>query len=153
MSHDARSLRDAFDRGFADPPAPPRPPHVDYVLAVAAGTPIALRLAEISALHVDLRIAAVPTPRRELVGVATVRNVVVPVYDLAQLLGDRGPGTASIGLRWAVLVGAQDPIALAFETFERLHRTTDAPRAVLELGGPPRSIIDLVTLTSTLDGT
>jgi chemotaxis signal transduction protein len=109
----AAALRREFDDAFA------RVPHVDRadgvkLLAVVVGQdPHAMRLSEIAGLFVDRRITPVPGPLPELLGVAHVRGVLVPVYDLRLVLGyPAGPPP-----RWLVVAAAR-PVALAFDQLD-----------------------------------
>src|SRR5260221_4776702 len=74
----------------------------------------------IRALYADRLVVALPTPLAELLGVATFRGQVAPVYDLAAWLGyahRAAPGTVP---RWFVLARWRDPTAFAFDGFEGL---------------------------------
>jgi purine-binding chemotaxis protein CheW len=109
----AQMLRRDFDRSFAE--APPEAPRLESMLAVRiAGDAHAIRLAEIGGLYVDRRIVPLPTPVPDLLGFASFRGQVAPVYDLAALLGYASRGAP----RWLVLVAGRDTAALAFELFE-----------------------------------
>jgi purine-binding chemotaxis protein CheW len=110
----ATALREAFDASFARAVGGAAAP-VEHMLAVRIATdPYALRLGEIAGLHVDLDVVSLPSAVRELRGIASLRNGIVPVYDLAQLLGYAAgaPG------RWLVLAGGRHKVGLAFDTFE-----------------------------------
>ena len=110
----AAILREQFDRSFASAPAMLAPGSVN-LLTIRLGNELhAIRLADISGLHADRRILTLPGPMPELLGVANFRGQIVPVYQLAALLGKpAGPAP-----RWMVLTQASAPLAFAFETFE-----------------------------------
>jgi chemotaxis signal transduction protein len=132
MSRDrAAELRDAFDRGFAQPPAGPAQAYTDRLRIRVGGAPYALPVAEIASLHVDLRIEPVPSGAATLLGVATIRSAIVAVHDLRALLGITGGGAP----RWVVL--ARDAVAFAFDSFDGLARvvigTVDKGYPVLDL--------------------
>ena len=112
----AEELRRAFDRSFAEPPAPPAPP-LEELLAIGLGdAPFALRLRDIAGLHADRAITAVPSPLPELLGIARFRSALVPVYDLRALLDQ---GRAEKNPRWTALVAAGPHlVGLAFERFD-----------------------------------
>jgi chemotaxis signal transduction protein len=102
-------LRDSFDGSFAAPP--PRPPHLADLLAIrVAEVAYAVRLSAITALWVDRPTTPLPGPVPELLGLAGFRGTIVPVYDLAALLGH----PAGIGGRWLMLAADSPPLALAF---------------------------------------
>lgn len=109
----AAMLREAFDRAFAEPPAVERREALDLLSVRLGGDPFALRLEQTAGLFSDRKITPVPTPIRELCGVAGVRGALVPVYDLAAVMGYGLAATA----RWLVIARAA-PVAFAFEIFE-----------------------------------
>src|SRR5579871_6103844 len=109
----AEEMRLAFDHGFA---APPRVDSVakENLLAIRVGaTAYALRLSEIGGVFSDKKITRVPTSHAALLGIASLRGAVMPVYDLHLLLGFPAAGAA----RWLVTTSAA-PVALAFDVFE-----------------------------------
>jgi chemotaxis signal transduction protein len=108
----AAVLRDAFDRGFAEPPAIAQRETVDLLSIRLGGDAFALRLVETAGLFSDRKITPVPTPLRELRGLAGVRGTLVPVYDLGVLLGY----AIANAPRWIVMA-REAPVAFAIETF------------------------------------
>ncbi len=108
----AEELKADFDAGFALAADAGREVVTEDFLAIRIGEDAyALRLAEIAGLYVDRKIVPLIRERRALLGLATFRNVLAPVYDLRILFGyspQRAP-------RWFVLVRAAEPIALAFD--------------------------------------
>ena len=109
----AAEMREAFDRGFALPRAINRPDD-DRLLALAVGgDPYALRMDEIATLAVDRRITPLPSPVAELAGIVGLHGAILPVYDLARLLGYPAPGQA----RWLAVLSAA-PVAVAFAAFD-----------------------------------
>ena len=113
----ARALRDAFDAAFA---APARERVRDEVALLAirvGGESAALRVEEVAGLIPARPLAAVPSRRPELLGVAGLRGAVLPVYGLARLLGR----TEVEPSRWFALaaIGAgEERVALAFASFD-----------------------------------
>ncbi|MGE3547439.1 MAG: chemotaxis protein CheW, partial [Kofleriaceae bacterium] len=107
----ADELRRAFDRDFAR--AAGAPTAGEDVLAIqCGGDPYAIRLAEVAGLHAHLTIEPVPSPVRELTGVAALRGALVPIYDLAALLG-----YPACNGRWSVVAGGRS-MGFAFDRFE-----------------------------------
>ncbi|MEO8796627.1 MAG: chemotaxis protein CheW [Polyangiaceae bacterium] len=108
----AEELKAEFDAGFALAADAGRNAVTEDFLAIRIGEDaFALRLSEIAGLYVDRKIVPLLCERRALLGLATFRNVLAPVYDLRVLLGyspQKPP-------RWFVLVRAAEPIALAFD--------------------------------------
>jgi purine-binding chemotaxis protein CheW len=126
LSDQAAALRDAFDRSFT------RAPHTDTadverLLAIGIGSDrYVMRLAEVGGLFTDKKITPLPSHAPALLGIAGFRGTVLPVYDLATLLGY----ARAAAPRWLLLaVGA--PIGLAFERFDG-HLTVRADAIVRE---------------------
>ena len=145
MIRSAADLRQAFDASFADPhPAAPGA-QLGLLLVTVADTPYAIALDQVSAIHVDLRIGLVPSSERTLVGLATVRNVIVPVHDLAVALGMR-PQAADA--RWVVVTAAEPARAWAFDRLEAQVRIDAAARSggSVEVAGQARRLLDLEEL-------
>lgn len=119
------ALREAFDRSFAQPPVLETVRTEDWLAIRVAGNPYALRVAEIAGLFADRVVVPVPSAVPELLGVSGLRGAVVPVYDLAVLLGC----PAQVAPRWLVLARAREPVALAFDAMEA--QLTVAPQDVI----------------------
>lgn len=109
----AARLREAFDRSFAVA-RPPDPPASDNLLAIRIGAePYALRLSQIAGLFADRKITPLPGSGPALLGIAGFRGAIVPVYDLAALLGHRADET----VRWLAMA-AGGPVAFAFAVLD-----------------------------------
>jgi len=109
------ALRQEFDLTFAQAPRMETEQR-ENLLAIRIGDdPYAIRITEIGGLHADRRIMPLPTPMPELLGVMGFRGKIAPVYDLATLLGYARPSST----RWIVLLKSVEPVALAFDAFER----------------------------------
>jgi purine-binding chemotaxis protein CheW len=114
-------LREAFDRSFAQRPST-EAAAVENLLAIRVGAdPYVLRMTEVSGLFADKKITRLPSAVSELSGIAGFRGAVLPVYDLAMLLGY--PRAASP--RWLVVI-ALAPVALAFDSFDGYLNMRDA---------------------------
>lgn len=110
----AQALRDEFNRGFAQAPAQ-APAGLERLLAIQAGAHCLLRLSAISAIHTDRVLLPLPSRLPELLGVTGIRGQLVPVFDLAALLG-HAPARAP---RWLVLSGSGGAmLGLAFAAFD-----------------------------------
>lgn len=156
----AAELRRAFDQSFADAPSGGNVP-TEAFLAIGVGSDnYALRLADISGLHADKKVTPLPSDVPDLLGVASFRGVLVPVYDLRVLLGyAAGPPP-----RWLVLVMPQTPVALAFDRFDghlRLPPDAIAQEEKLQDGrqhiaeslrtdGPVRSIVSVTSMIESI---
>lgn len=150
----ASELRDAFDRGFAMLP-PPEPAHSDVLCIRAAGQPWAIPLGDIASLHADVPIVALPTRAVELLGVATVRAAIVPIYDLAAVLDSPSTGAP----RWVVVI-RRAVAGFAFEGNDGHARIPDRSiagtlrghlRGHFTLGEQARSILDLGSMLTAIE--
>lgn len=110
----ARELRAAFDRSFAAAPAGRATAGEAFLAIRVADDNYALRLTEISGLHVDKKVVPLPSACAELLGIASFRGALVPVYDLRVLLAYPA---ASVP-RWMVLLAAERPLGIAFDGFD-----------------------------------
>ena len=124
----AEAIRAAFDQSFSEPIAS-RLDDTDDVLRIGvAGEGYAVTLSEIAGLYLKPSIVAVPSPLVEFLGVTALRSQIVPVYDLAGLLGL--PGSTG-PVRWLLLARASVLVAFAVDSVEghlRVARTSILPR-------------------------
>lgn len=135
-------LRDEFDRSFAEPARRHDLEHVELLAIGAGGRPYAMRLSQTAGLHPDRPITPVPSPIGPLLGLAGFAGTVVPVYDLAALLGHPGEGRP----RWLVLTAGAPPLALAFHDLDG-HVRVDAAAIVDEADGDRGSLRGMVALS------
>lgn len=105
------ALRSAFDQAFAAAPSGASVRTTAFLAMTAGGDPYALRLAEISGLFVDKKVVPLPSKSPDLLGLASFRGALVPVFDLRILLGY----PAGTSPRWLVLVAPKSPVGLAFD--------------------------------------
>jgi purine-binding chemotaxis protein CheW len=121
-----QTLRESFDRSFAEPARLDMTP-MEELLAVRIGQDVfAIRLSHVVGLHAGKKMTRVPGADPALLGLAGFRGTMHPVYSLAALLGRLAEGAP----RWLVIAAAA-PVALAFDGFERHLRvasTTIRPR-------------------------
>ncbi len=115
----ALAMREEFDKTFALPPQPDPPESVDLLVIRLRGDNFALRVMEIAGLLAGKKIIPLPGATPALLGLAGIRGILVPVWDLATLLGYAGQ---SRGARWLVLGQGGSPWALAFEGFNGFFR-------------------------------
>ena len=113
----AAQMRQAFDESFAAQPASVVQ-EVEALLSIrVAGDAYAIRLSEITGIITGRKLVAVPAAAPHFVGVSGIRGGIVPVFSLASMLGhSHGQGSESV--RWLVLCGTDEPIALGFSGFE-----------------------------------
>jgi chemotaxis signal transduction protein len=122
----AVTLRNAFDRSFADLPPFDLTLKEDLVAIRIGGDAFAIRLSEITGLYANKKVTRVPGGDPALLGIAVFRSAILAVYSIASLLGH----AAKASPRWLVIAAAA-PIALAFDAFEhhlRVPSETIRPR-------------------------
>jgi chemotaxis signal transduction protein len=121
------ALREAFDRSFAEAPRSATAALED-LLCIRVGEHLhALRVAELSGLFPDMKVMALPTAIAELLGLASLRAAILPIYDLRLMLGYGGEAKP----RW-VAIARDMSVGLAFDGFEGHIRVS--PDAVVSQG-------------------
>ncbi|GIF25885.1 purine-binding chemotaxis protein CheW [Actinoplanes tereljensis] len=138
-------LRSDFDRSFAQPLGSHDSGHVELLAIKAGGRPYALRLAQTAGLHPDRPVTPLPGPLPALLGLAGFAGTVIPVYDLAALLGH--PVTDRP--RWLVLATGTPPLGFAFHEVDG-HVRVAAEAIIGEAGGAGRR--GVLRGMATLDG-
>lgn len=152
----ALALKRAFDDTFGEPAITDRAP-LDDLLAIRVGDrPFALRLSEVAGVHADRAVTSLPTMVTELMGIMTVRGALVPVYDLASLLG----WPTSTRARWLV-IAAGAPVGLAFDRLDghlrvprhtiTAHENADPSRHMQEIVQLEDGARPIISLASVLD--
>lgn len=151
-------LRTDFDRSFAEPVRPHAEDSVELLAIRAGGRPYALRLSQASGVHPDRPVTALPGPLPALLGVAGFGGGILPVYDLAALLGH----PAGDRPRWLVLAAGTPPLAFAFGQLDGHVRVADDSiiteghqgagclRGMVPLAGGSRPIVDLPAARSAV---
>lgn len=128
----AAELRRVFDRSFAEAPGSAVIDYENLVAIRVTDDPYAIRVAEIAGVFAGKRFTPLPGSLPELLGIAGFRGAIVPVYDLAMVLGHSRSRAGAP--RWLVLA-AQLPVGLAFDRFDghlRVGRETVSPAKNLE---------------------
>jgi chemotaxis signal transduction protein len=125
-------LRAAFDDGFALPVQPAVQDPVRFALIRAGGCRYAIRVLELAGVQANLPIVPLPAGRPGLLGLSGLQGRLVPIFDLAVLLGADSAGAPP---RWIALCRAAELIGLGFEEFEGAVRA--AGREVHELESAP----------------
>jgi len=124
----AKTLREAFDESFAHASKTGTSRFEDYLAVRVGGDPHAIHLTEIASLFRDRKVVPIISEAPHLLGIASFRGVMAPVYDLAGLLGYSAAKT----FRWLVMARVPAPIALALDLFEahlRVPRDSQSPPA------------------------
>jgi len=138
----AGELRADFDSSFAEPVRREDVERVGMLAVRAGGHPYALRLSQARGLYRDRPVTPLPGPLAALLGVAGFGGTIVPVFDLATLLGHPVPDRP----RWLVLAAGDPPLALAFHELDG-HLRVPAASIITEPGGEGRgSLRGLVPL-------
>jgi chemotaxis signal transduction protein len=156
----ARNLRDAFDRAFAEAPIAAAEIVHDFVGICLGAESYAVALDEIAGIVPAGRIVSLPSRAGELLGVTSLRGAIVPVYNIALLLGE--PAHKEI-TRWLLVAGEDNPVAFGFERFDGFLRVTDAQlsaadesaakahvRAVVMAEGQYRPVISVRSMVGSL---
>lgn len=154
------TLAVAFDRSFAAPPPTTADGREHDMLAIAvAGEPYAIPLAAIDELVSDRPVTRLVGAVPGLLGIAGLRGALIPVFDLAALLGrdERVPP------RWMIVTRGASPLALAFAHLDGHLRVPVAAiaadatagdhrhvRDVVRTGGELRPIVHLPSILETL---
>lgn len=126
-------MRENFDHGFAMPAQRNDEASEDLLLIRLGQLPYAMRMSEVTGLQRGTGVTPLPTPLSTLLGMASHRGRVLPVYDLAALLGQ----PASRNPAWQIVTHAP-AVILAIDEFERHVRC-------------PRSAIAAQTLAQDAD--
>jgi purine-binding chemotaxis protein CheW len=140
----AEDLRRAFDRSFAEEVRRDVVQTDDFLGVRIGSEPYALRLSEIAGLYVDRAVTRLPSGAPALLGFASFRGSIAPVYDLHLLLGRASAMTP----RWLVAARGSS-VAFAFEMFERHLRV---PRAGLVAHGDSQPSQPFIKEFASIDG-
>jgi purine-binding chemotaxis protein CheW len=159
-------LRTAFDRSFAEPVVGAGPPMEHLLTIRVAGQPYAVRLSEVAGVFTGWSIVPVPGPRAELLGIAGHRGELIPVYDLASVLGVPVTGAETdrpAGSNCVVLAASSEPVAFAFDRTDGHVRIPadalrtseggdgDAAWAVVRAAGASWTVVGLARLIAAIE--
>jgi purine-binding chemotaxis protein CheW len=151
VSERIAGLRADFDRSFTEPVRRHDEEQAELLAIRAGARPYALRLSQTSGLFPDRPVTPLPGPVPALLGVAGFGGAIVPVYDLATLLGHPLPERP----RWLVLAAGSPALALAFHQLDGHLRVpvhsivtedrhgSGSLRGMVPLPGGSRPIVDL----------
>jgi purine-binding chemotaxis protein CheW len=134
----AERLRAQFDAVFAQPLRTETPETVELLTLQFGGDGFAIRLTDTAGLFADHKITPVPGPLSEFHGLAGVRGALVPVYDLAALMGY----ARSVQPRW-LITARQSVVGFVFDTFIGQLRVEAKALAAHE-GGPGDKVSQVV---------
>jgi chemotaxis signal transduction protein len=152
-------LRRAFDRTFQLPYQLTTKSVEPMIAFRTAGVALAVRVQHITGVIKRGVILPVPSIVPELLGVAAVRGLLVPVFNLAALLVLPPSGEP----QWFLLVNRETPIAFAFDGLEgrvevdRAHLYVDETSSqrkhihqLAEVGSTVRAVIDVLGLMEAI---
>jgi purine-binding chemotaxis protein CheW len=149
-------LRTAFDRSFAEPVARAGP-RMEHLLTIrVGGQPYAVRLSEVAGVYTGWSVVPVPGPRRELLGISGHRGDLIPVYDLAALLGITQPERPGC----FVSAAGSEPVAFAFDRTDGHVRIpmdalppsgSDSPWSVVRAAGASWTVVVLARLITAIE--
>lgn len=122
-------LRRAFDESFAAPISQRERSAVAFLTLRAAGYPLALPLVDLARIEGRRKVVPLPTESPDFVGLAGIQGRLVPVYDLALLLGIAQPPTP---WQWLALCAGTDALAFAFESFHGYLRVPQSQVGIPE---------------------
>lgn len=168
-------LRGEFDRAFTTTPLAQGvltgSETCDLLAIRVGGDPYVIKVTEITALAGRRKTVPLPTPIPELIGLASIRGGLVPVYSLAMLLG-YGPRSVdskdSEPSRWLAVCGTIESLGLAFNDLEGYFRVAssdiypasesnvagDAIRGfikeVANVGGLVRAVVEIPSIVEAM---
>jgi chemotaxis signal transduction protein len=139
----SEQLRREFDQGFASAPSEAEKALEDLLLVRVCGDGYALRTSELSGVLAVKKFTPLPAQSPALLGLVSVRGVLVPVFGLSLLLGYE-PSPEPV--RWLSLIGTEEPVAFAFHAltgFRKLPASAfSTAGASAERGGEPRVTVN-----------
>jgi len=156
VAHSVHSLRTAFDSAFAAAAQTQDSVRRELIAITLGGGLYALDLGDVAGIYSNKKITRIPSHAAGLLGIAGFRGVILPVYDLAVLIG-LAPLEKP---RW-LAVASKTGVAVAFDAFDGHLRSAAADIAPSESaeGGrehvrhllrTPEGIRGLISLPSAL---
>jgi len=122
------TMRHAFDLSFTRPP-PVRAEVVDLLAVTVGSDALAVRMDTVSGLVIDRAVTPLPGSPPALLGVAGLRGHLIPVYDLAAVLGATAGGApVRPAAACLILLAGSPAVAVAVG---RLDAHLRVPRAAI----------------------
>jgi purine-binding chemotaxis protein CheW len=141
----AEALHHAFDQSFQEAPPPPAEALEEFLCVRVGAERFAVRLSALAGVAAAGRFTPLPSSAPHLIGLAGLRGQVVPVFELAGLLGR--PRAQSP--RWLLLCGGEAPLALAVA--ELSGRVRLSPSCLKEGASPEgMTLLDLPRLVGEI---
>jgi hypothetical protein len=131
LSERLLEMRGTFDAAFGLPRAA-RATDIEQAVIIEVGAHmVACRIGQITRFEADRKIVPLAGPTG-LVGIAGIRGRLIPVYNLAVVLGASATGAT----RWLALCGGHDMIGLGFERIDRFVHARGQDVCALPEAGP-----------------
>lgn len=115
VSSRAADLRQEFDESFSFPAKGSNEGHQSLIALRVAGEALAVRTPDVTGIAKRKGITPLPGQVPGLLGLTVVRGSLLPVYDLAVLLGLPGAGGSG---PWVMFTNRETPLAFVFDDFE-----------------------------------
>jgi hypothetical protein len=160
---EASRLREEFDRVFAEAEPPPRRPGEGLLAVEVAGDPYALRLGDLAFLERGAAPAFLATGVPSFLGLAGLRGEVLPVWDLAGLLGYAPQPARPVWMacsaetpRWAAAFGRFDGLLHASDheleprQGEGAAALSRFARGICKVSGVCRPVLDLRLISQAI---
>jgi chemotaxis signal transduction protein len=132
----AAELRRNFDALFTEAAAEPAAGEESFLAVTVGGDPYALPVAQIGGLARDRSLVPLPDAPPDFAGLAGLRGAVLPVWDLAGLLG-----YAPAAGRWVAVAAGEPAWGLAFEGFDGYLRLASGGLRPQQGQGPAAAFI------------
>lgn len=144
------AMRREFDEAFARAPAGAAVETEALLRISAAGGRYFVRLRDVAAVHPRGAILPVPSARPGLIGLASPRGRLLPVYALGALLGRPAPDAPP---PWLLVAAGPAPAAFAFDRLEGLARlpAAEVREAASKHAGPAGALFDGAEARALLD--
>ena len=156
----AAELGRIFDESFVREAVSSYARYERFLLIRAGEEPFAVRTLDIAELLAGRRVIRVPSRMPETLGILAVRGVVIPVFELARLLGRSASGRRQ---SWVMVINRESPIALAFDKFDGQVEVPqsavyddDRPdpqtyvQQIVKIGAAVRAIVDVGSMVRAI---
>ena len=137
------ALKTAFDGTFAVPAQPPAVGAQRVLLLTVGGTPCVVAVEECAGVVPAGAIVRLPSTMSAFRGLTTVRGAVLPVYDLATLLGLEPHPVAR---PWLLLAAGLHPVALVADSVDGY---ASVPASVVVTAAAASHALNVVTIEGT----
>ena len=149
----AEALRRRFDESFAEPPASPRPVRQRLLLIQVGTDACGVALSDCAAVERTVAVTRLPRAHPAFEGLTSLAGTVLPVYDLARLLGVPAavPAHEAAGAAPGLMLISAGPHRVAFlvaavDGYAEVDDTAIRSDAVVLSDGRPRRLIRLVAV-------